>query len=86
MLVAETLLPAEHKKHIYDIMKQEGGNTRLVAMELFWERYDEIRELKSYYQKIMTRDFESFLQFNEEVKRNNQQNLPEEWDKPDFPN
>ena len=78
MLVAETLLPAEHKKHIYDIMKQEGGNTRLVAMELFWERYDEIRELKSYYQKIMTRDFESFLQFNEEVKRNNQQNLPEE--------
>jgi len=75
MLIAETLLPAEYQKQVYDIMKQEGGNTRYAAMELFWERYDEIRELKSYYQKIFTRDFESFLQFNEEVKRNNQQNL-----------
>jgi len=78
MLVAETLLPAEHRKQVYDILKQEGGNTRYVAMEFFWERYDEIMELKSYYQKIMTRGFESFLQFNEEVKKYNQKNLPEE--------
>ncbi|MDR0559657.1 MAG: glycosyltransferase [Prevotellaceae bacterium] len=64
LLVAETLLPEKHKDMVYNTLRRTGGIMLRDAMELMLERTEEIRELKTYCQKISTRTFESFIEFN----------------------
>jgi glycosyltransferase involved in cell wall biosynthesis len=68
LLIAETLLPPEYKDLVYNILRRTEGIYLRDAMELLTDRMVEVQELKSYYQKITTRSFESFITFNTEVK------------------
>ena len=69
LLIAETLLPTEHRDQVYNVLRRTGGISLRDAMELLLDQAEEIQELKSYYQKITTQTFESFVQFNEAVKK-----------------
>lgn len=68
LLITETLLPSEDRDSVYNVLRKTEGMHLRDAMELLLDRMDEINELKSYYTKITTRSFESFIIFNDEVK------------------
>jgi glycosyltransferase involved in cell wall biosynthesis len=71
LLIAETLLPPEHKDRVYNALRNTGGIFLRDAMRLLLDEDKEIKELKSYYQNISTRSFESFFEFNASVANSN---------------
>ena len=54
LLIAETLLPNEHKDLVYNILRRTAGVHLRDAMEMLLDNMNEIRELQSYYQQIST--------------------------------
>lgn len=67
LLIAELLLPVSIKKEVSSKLNQSFPDRTRGAMSLLVSKKDFIIDTKKYLQKIFTRDFESFLQFNNSV-------------------
>jgi glycosyltransferase involved in cell wall biosynthesis len=68
LLIAETLLPNNLKNNVNNILRIEEGINLKEATELLIDYSKEITQLKKYYKKISTRTFESFVEFNANIK------------------
>ncbi|MDR2691120.1 MAG: glycosyltransferase [Dysgonamonadaceae bacterium] len=71
LLISETLFPNKYKYNTYNIVKNTAGICLKTAMELLTAYSKEIMQLRKYYKKISTRTFDSFVEFNENIKKEN---------------
>ncbi|MFT4073016.1 MAG: glycosyltransferase family 2 protein [Dysgonamonadaceae bacterium] len=69
LLISETLLPTKFKVHVNNILRKDEGIQLKEATELLINYSKEVTLLRKYYKKMATRTFESFVEFNERVKR-----------------
>lgn len=72
LLILETLFPEDHKERIYNMIRKESGALFRDAQMIYLDYLDEIGRLRSYYDGIWTRDFDSFLCFNSKYSSFNQ--------------
>ncbi|WP_300761748.1 glycosyltransferase family 2 protein [uncultured Parabacteroides sp.] len=72
LLILETLFTEDHKERIYNMIRKESGTLFRDAQMIYLDYLDEIERLRSYYDGIRTRDFDSFLSFNGKYSSLNQ--------------
>jgi glycosyltransferase involved in cell wall biosynthesis len=68
LLIAETVLPVEHKQTVFRIMHRANPEETDEAIQMLCENRQLVAELKSYYQQIFTWNVEAFIQFNQSMK------------------
>ena len=69
LLIAETMFPVEYKNRVFREMQRRNQDGYTKALQLLCENRKLVAELKSYYKEIFTCDFESFIRFNQSMKR-----------------
>lgn len=69
LLIAETLFPKEYKDKVYNALRYTSGNFITKAMVTLSKEYEIIKQLREYYRKISNRTFDSFVQFNNNIKK-----------------
>ena len=68
LLIAELLLPMAYKNKVFRELNQTRPESYATAIKTLTEDRNMIMELRTYYRQIFTRDFESFILFNESMK------------------
>jgi glycosyltransferase involved in cell wall biosynthesis len=68
LLMAESMLSYEIKKTVFSNMQKYNAGEFAEAMKLLVANKKMVAELKTYYQRIFTRDIESFINFNQSMK------------------
>lgn len=69
LLMAETMFPVEYKNNVFREMQRYNSDGYTEALQMLCENRQLVVELKNYYKEIFTCDIESFIQFNQSMKR-----------------
>ena len=64
MLIAETLLPDIYKKQLFQMLKFLNNEVYIEAYHLYHNNIESIKNLKTYYQQILVKDFDFILEMN----------------------
>ncbi len=68
LLIAETVLPVEHKKIVFREMDRSNPEATGEAMQMLCGNRQMVAELKNYYRQIFTWNVDAFVQVNQSMK------------------
>jgi glycosyltransferase involved in cell wall biosynthesis len=69
LLIAETILPIQYKTIVFRELQKNNSDVYTEALTVLVANRALVTELKSYYKQIYTCDVDSFIQFNQSMKR-----------------